>query len=303
MSDPRTPPDHSSADDSRRSAYAVMLLQSLFASGTHLVAKVVVGAVDAFTLTLIRSLIAALAMVLLLFVRGDRLSIRREDYWLVLGLAFLAVPVNQFLFLFGMRYTTPSNAALLYATTPILVVLFSRWFLGEQLTRRKIAGVILGFIGVAVVILERGVDASMQYLFGNVILYVAVLAWGLYTVLGKRLIAIYGAVHASSITLIGGTLLFIPLGLLSAVRFPYGSLSAANWLEILYLGLITSVVSYLLWYFALARIEAGKVALFANLQPILTTIMAVVLLGQDITVPFLLGGTIAIAGVIVAQFG
>jgi len=285
------------------SVYLVLLVQSLFASGTHLVAKVAVRDVDPFTLTLVRSLIAAVAISLLLLVRGRFPRIRREDWMLVVFLSFLAIPLNQFLFLFGIASTTPSNAALLYATTPILVVLFSRWFLGERLTRRKLIGVGLGFAGVAIVILERGVDASIQYVHGNLIIYVAVIAWGLYTVLGKRLITHYGPIDASAITLLTGTLIFLPIGILPALRFDFGAIGVWTWAQILYLGVITSVVAYLLWYYALARIEAGKVALFANLQPILTTILAVVLLGQDVTVQFVLGGMLAILGVVIAQFG
>jgi len=66
---------------------------------------------------------------------------------------------------------------------------------------------------------------------------------------------------------------------------------------------ITSVVAYLLWYYALSRAEAGKVAVFTNLQPLLTTVLAVLLLNQDVTVAFLVGGTVAIGGVVLAQFG
>ena len=285
------------------SVYLVLLVQSLFASGTHLVAKVAARDVEPFTLTLVRSLIAASAFSLLLLLRGRFPRIRREDWPLVLLLAFLAIPLNQFLFLLGIRSTTPSNAALLYATTPILVVLFSRWLLGERLTRRKLIGVALGFAGVAIVILERGVDASIEYVHGNLIIYVAVLAWGLYTVLGKRLIMQYGPLDASAITLLIGTLIFLPIGLLPALQFDYASIGGWTWAQIVYLGVITSVVSYLLWYYALGRVEAGKVALFANLQPILTTVLAVVLLGQGVTVQFVLGGILAILGVVIAQFG
>ena len=74
-------------------------------------------------------------------------------------------------------------------------------------------------------------------------------------------------------------------------------------MAILYLAIITSVFSYFLWYYALGRAEAGKVALFTNLQPILTTILAVILLGQEITLPFVVGGAIAMAGVVIAQYG
>ncbi|RPH31513.1 DMT family transporter, partial [bacterium] len=255
--------------------YAVLLVQSLMASGTHIVAKVIVREVDAFTLTLIRSVIAALAMGLILLVRGGPIRLLHEERRTVLLLSFLAIPVNQFLFLFGMRFTTASNAALLYSTTPILVLVFSRLFLGERLTQVKVVGVILGFVGVITVIFERGISASMEYLLGNVLIGFAVMAWGLYTVFGRRLIVRYGAVEASSLTLIIGTLMFIPIGLVPALRFPFEVLSVSSWMQILYLAIITSVFSYFLWYFALGRAEAGKVALFANLQPILTTILAV----------------------------
>lgn len=285
------------------SVYLVLLVQSLFASGTHLVAKVAARDVEPFTLTLVRSLIAACGVTVLLLVRGRFPRIRREDWPLVLFLAFLAIPLNQFLFLFGIRLTTPSNAALLYATTPILVVLFSRLLLGERLTRRKVMGIVVAFIGVVVVILERGVDASAQYFQGNLIIYVAVLAWGLYTVLGKRLIVQYGPLDASAITLLTGTLIFLPIGVIPAFQFDFASIGVWTWGQIMYLGVITSVVAYLMWYYALARVEAGKVALFANLQPILTTVLAVALLGQDVTVQFVIGGATAIVGVVIAQFG
>ena len=283
--------------------YAILVVQSLMASGTHLVAKVVVTDVEPFTLTLIRSVISALAMGLILLLRGRLPRIRREDYRLVFWLSFLAIPLNQFLFLFGMKYTIPSNAALLYATTPIVVLVFSHLFLGEGLSRRKVAGVVLGFTGVTIVIFERGLSASLEYVYGNLIIFVAVLAWALYTVYGRKLIAGYGAIEASSVTLIVGTLLFIPLGAIPAARFSYASITGANWLQIGYLGIVTSVFAYLLWYYALGRIEVGKVALFANLQPVLTTVLAVLLLGQSVTAAFLIGGTIAIGGVVVAQFG
>jgi drug/metabolite transporter (DMT)-like permease len=282
--------------------YAILVLQSLLASGTHIVAKVIVRDVDPFTLTLVRSLISGGAMGLILLLRGKMPRIRREDYRLVFGLSLLAIPINQFLFLVGIRYTIASNAALLYATTPIIVLVFSRFFLGERLTRRKILGVVLGFTGVTIVVFERGVSASMEFLIGNLIIFVAVLAWALYTVFGRKMIERYGAIEASCVTLIGGTILFIPIGLLPALGFPYGTLTGANWMQILYLGIVTSVISYLLWNYALGRIETGKVALFSNLQPILTTVLAVVLLGQGVSAAFLFGGTIAIAGVVVAQF-
>ena len=283
--------------------YAILMVQTLMASATHIVAKAVVGVIDPLSLTLTRSLISALAMGGMLLLRGRWTPIAREDYRLIFWLSLLAIPVNQFCFLFGMRYTVPSNAALLYAATPILVLLFSRVLLRERLTRRKAGGVVLALIGVVIVIFERGFTASMQYVYGNMIIVIAVMAWGLYTVLGKRLIMTYGAIQASAMTIIMGTVLFIPIGIQPALQFPFETLTLPHWLEILYLGIVTSVFAYSLWYYAISRIEVGKVAIFTNLQPVMTTLLAVILLGQTITIPFVVGGLIAMCGVIFVQFG
>ena len=296
-------PGRAAAGYRPRGVYAVLVFQQLMASGTHIVAKVVLQDVDPFTLTVARTLISTAAMALILILRGKAPAVRREDYPMFLWLAFLGVPLNQFLFLYGLRFTIPSNAALLYATTPVIVLVFSHFFLGEKLTRLKAVGVVLGFAGVTIVIFERGLSASMDYLFGNVMIFIAVIAWALYTVYGRKMIVKYGPIETSALSLIGGTILFLPVGIFSALRFPFASLTAAHWLGIGYLSIVTSVISYLLWYYALGRIEAGKVALFSNFQPIIVTALAVTLLGQTITIPFVLGGCIAIAGVVAAQFG
>jgi drug/metabolite transporter (DMT)-like permease len=296
-----SPEGHERASDA--GVYLLLIVQSIMAGGTHIVAKMVVRDVDPVTLTLARSIVSALTVGLLLLLRGRRIRIRREDYSLIFWLSLLAIPLNQFFFLLGIHYTLPSHAALLYATTPIFVLLFSRLFLGEQLTRRKSAGVLLGFAGVALVIFENGGSTDQNIVIGNLIMLVGVLAWGLYTVFGKKLIKTYGALQASSFTMIVGTLLFLPIGIVPLMNYPLGSLSMESWGQILYLGIITSVIAYTLWYYALGRIEAGKVALFAYLQPVLTTTYSVLVLDQELTVRFILGAFAAIGGVLLAQFG
>ncbi len=294
----RHPPPEGSAP-----VYLAVVVQSLSAGGTHIIAKIAVGTVDPFTLTLARSVVASVAMLAIMLLRGKWVRPHREDLGLVLALSFVAIPVNQFFFLLGMHYTIPSNAALLYAATPVAVLLISRLVLHEKLKRRKVIGVCVALVGVVVVIFERGVSGSEEHFMGNVIIVFAVIAWALYTVFGKKLIAKYGAMEASSMTVLIGTILFLPVGIFPAARFPFAELGRSTWLEILYLGVVTSVFAYFLWYYALSRLEAGKVAIFTNLQPILTTLLAVVFLGQDITVAFLVGGVITIGGVVVAQYG
>jgi drug/metabolite transporter (DMT)-like permease len=103
--------------------------------------------------------------------------------------------------------------------------------------------------------------------------------------------------------MIFGTLMFLPIGAVGAARFDFVTLTSNHWAGLLYLSLGTSIFAYFLWYYALGRIAASKVAIFSNLQPVLTTVLSVTLLGQTVTPMFVVGGAIALTGVILTQFG
>ena len=281
--------------------YLSLIFQQLISSGTHIIAKVVVRDIDPLTLTMLRSALAALVLVAFMAVRGRRFSFAREDRRTIVLLSILAIPVNQFLFLCAMKYTTPANASLLYGATPALVLILSAARGSEVITGRKVSGIILAFSGILLVVFERGVDLRSSYTFGNILLLLAVIAWAFYTVLGRPMIIKYGAFTTSAATMILGTLFYLPIGIYPTTVFPYSTLRFAHWGGIIYLGLGTSVFAYFLWYYALARIEASKVAVFSNLQPVMTTVLAAVLLGFQITPVFVVGGLLALGGVIITQ--
>ncbi len=283
--------------------YFIMLLQSLIASGTHIVAKIVVRDIEPVTLTMLRSGIAAAGLCILAFIRKEKFRFRKEHLGSILLLSFLAIPVNQFLFLTAIRYTTPTNAALFYSTTPALVLVLSSVMGREKVGWKKGLGVLIAFSGVCLIIFERGIDFKSEYMLGNLLLVVAVIAWAYYTVQGRYLILHYGAFKTSITTMVLGTIMFVPIGIFGIADYDFSVLTIHHWSGLLYLSIGTSIIAYLLWYYALSRTTASKVAIFSNLQPILTTILAWTLLGQTITPVFIIGGLIALGGIIVTQYG
>lgn len=278
-----------------------MLIQTLIASGTHIVAKVVVEDIDSVTLTFLRSMIAATGLLILFVVREKRIRIERQDWMKLISLGVLVIPLNQFAFLIAIGLTTPSNAALFYASTPVFVMILSALLLNERALLFSKIGVVVGFIGIVIVVFERGVDFRSDYTLGNLLLLVAVCSWGLYTVLGRPLVLKYGSFHISSLSMIIGALMFMPVGIIPALRFDYSSIGLAHLYGLLYLGIGTSIIAYFLWYYALGRIESTKVAVFTYLQPVVTTILAVIILGQIITMRFITGACIALIGVVLVQ--
>lgn len=283
--------------------YLVLTLQMLVASGTHIVAKAVTGTVDAVTLTFLRSVISTSGLLLITLARRRTLRVERADLPKLLWIGILGLPLNQFLYLYGIQYTTAANGALLYATTPVFVLLLSYYVLKERMSARKSIGVGLAFLGVVIVIFERGIDFSSHYTFGNIVILIAVVAWALFSIQGKPMILKYGALLTTTLAMSFGTLVFLPFGLLSAASFPFSELQAAHWYGIFYLGVGTSIVGYFLWYYALGRIDASKVAVFANGQPVMATVLALIFLEYTMTGAFVVGGIVAIAGVVLTQRG
>jgi drug/metabolite transporter (DMT)-like permease len=100
--------------------------------------------------------------------------------------------------------------------------------------------------------------------------------------------------------------MYLPIGIASlAVPGTWETLrhvSPAAWFGVAYLVLVTSVTAYLLWYWALAYLPAARVAVFSNLQPLATAVLAHFFLGEHVTPQFIVGALVVISGVVLAQF-
>jgi len=283
--------------------YIILIFEQVIASGTFLAAKWALIEFPPLTLAFLRFLIASGGLYLIHRLWPGRRAIDRQDWKMLILLGFLAVVANQAFFLYGLKFTTPTHAALLYGATPVLVFLFAIPLVGERPTLLKKIGVPVTFLGVATVIIHAGMEWSFKALFGDILILLAVVAWALYTVLGKRLVGKYGAIHLTAMSIIIGTVLFAPIGLVTFTRFDPETISLRGWTSLGYIAIGTSVIAYSIWFWALGRLEATKVSVFNNLQPIFTAIMSYFLLGETIGPRLIVGGILVIVGVILTERG
>jgi drug/metabolite transporter (DMT)-like permease len=284
-------------------AYLALLVQTAISAGTYLLAKRAMSEVTPFTLVMCRFVLSApLFGLLLAFTPPPRLPPRRA-FLKMLGLGALAGPANQGLFFFGLSRSTPAHAALLYALTPAGVFIYA-WARGhERASPRLLVGIGVAFVGVVVLLLGRGLGAAAGPLLGDVVILGAVAAWSVYTAEGRAVIAEHGFYRGTAWTMTLGALLTFPaapflLDVPSVLRA-----SAVTWSAIAYLAVVTSVVSYFLWYYALGKMTASKVAVFSNLQPVATALAAWAFLHEPLTWEIALGGALVLAGVWLTQGG
>jgi len=300
---------HARARPSAVLLYGALVAHTLVSAGTYLFAKRALMEIPALPLGLLR--FAGAALLLLILLRrarpaGERFPPRRE-WKKLLFLAAVAVPVNQILFLYGLQLSSAAHAALLYTLTPLFVLLLAQALLGEFPGWRAALGTALALGGTIYVLLQRGAGTSREPLGGDLLLLIAVVAWAVYTAEGREVVGRLGAFPTIAWTVIAGTVLYLPLGLGALLSPSYRAdiahASREAWWGIAYLIVMTSVVAYLLWYWALAHLAAARVAIFTNLQPLATALLAQVLFGERVTAGFYVAAAVVMGGVLLAQWG
>lgn len=284
--------------------YFLLLLQQLIASGTHIIGKSLTDSLDAPLILLFRALIVSTAYIIFLSIfRKFTKVIDKKDYWAFILMGVLNIPINQFLFLSALEKTSAPNVALEYALTPAFVLIIARIFLNERLSKFKTIGVGIAIIGTILILSEKGFDFNSDSFLGDLIGLLASFSWAVYTIIGRKQSIKYGGIYSTGVSMVIGTICYLPVFYFLDVEFTTSQITLVNWLQILYLGVMTAGVGYAIWYYALQKLEAGKVAVFNNLQPILTTILAIIFLSHSPTIEFAIGGTLIILGVILTQKG
>jgi drug/metabolite transporter (DMT)-like permease len=136
---------------------------------------------------------------------------------------------------------------------------------------------------------------------GDLFILVAVAAWAVYTAEGKAFAEEHGVVRATCWPLIAAAIWILPCAPWALAPGRFLSASPIALAGISYLVLVSSLLAYLLWYFALSRLPASRVAVFSNLQPVVTALAAYWLLGEALNWEMAVGGALVLLGVRVTQ--
>jgi len=215
-----------------------------------------------------------------------------------IGLAgFLGISVYHLALNFGEVTVHAGAASLLISAGPVFTALLSTLFLHERLTGVGWGGILLALAGVALIALSGG--RGPHFTPGALLILLAAAAAATFSILSKQSLRRYGALEFTSYAIWVGTLpLFIYLpGLLRQLRLAAPSATAA----VIYLGIFPGAIAYLLWNYSLSRMPASLLSSFLYLSPVIACFIAWVWLGEIPAGLTILGGVIAILGVILVQ--
>ena len=252
----------------------------------------------------------AIGALLLLFFQyhRDKTFLKQFAYkdWVhIVILATVGVTGLGLLQAYGLVYTSAINTGWIIAINPILITLAARFFLDEAITTRKIAGILLGFFGLFLIITKGVFSLSLfgfASTFGDFLVFASAIAWTAFTVGGKGFLSRFNPLASVTAIMISGFLLILPLGILKGGWENLFHLSLLTWMGILFLGIFCSGLGYLFWYRALERKDSGSVGMYLYLEPLVTLIGASLFLGEPIYGITLIGGAMTLAGVYLATW-
>ncbi len=213
------------------------------------------------------------------------------------------VTFNIAFFFLGLRLAPAINAALLVAAIPILTLVAASIYLKEKLSVRLVLAGCMAIVGVFTIIGLPTTTTLAQFL-GNVLLLLSALFWVAYEIISKKLFKKYSSSAVTFYTMAVGAITFAPLAVYEFIQNPnwVRSVTTTGWLGIFYGIFFASLIAYWAWQTGLSKIQAGRASFFFYLDPISGAILAVLLLGETITTPLIIGTILITLGVIFAEF-
>lgn len=296
MSDPAHP------HPSNAKLYGLLALMLLLWSANYIVGKVILREVPAVLASGLRLLFSSLGMVPIYLWSRHRGVSQPHPGRSLLKLSLLGiigVGLNQLTFLAGLSRTSVGHGALIIALTPALVLLIAAFVGLEKINRWKLGGLALAIAGVGVLQLQPGKFEGAS-LLGDFLMFLCALSFAGFTVAGKGITARFDTVTVTTFAYCASGLTVSPVILAYYRDFPFASISAFAWTAMIYMAWIPSLLGLSIYYYALRYIPASRVSLQSYAQPLVATLLAVILLGEPITAGLLASGGLVLSGVFVA---
>lgn len=246
---------------------------------------------NAETILFLRFFLAALCTGALLLLRREGAPRGRTLWWLM-GMGAVGYVGQSFLYLNALNYASAGLVALLLYLYPIFVTVLSARFYHERITPRKMAALALAFTGTALTV----GPASGQWM-GIVMAVGAALIYSIYIIVGARVMQQESALQSSTIIFASAAAVFAGMALARGVQLPA---SRAGWAAMVGLVVIATIIPAATFLAGLKRIHPATAAMLSALEPVVTVVLAAVLLGEHLQPVTLVGGALILAAVLLA---
>ena len=271
--------------------YLIIILAVFTWSFSEIIVKLLQQKIGPFTLSFFRFFIGSLFLLIVLLFKKDlsgfKTLLKNNWRFLIISSCF-ALGISNVIYFMGVRNTQANIAATIYSTYPIWITIYSILLLQEKNNLKlKFVGLGIGIFGVIILMTNLNFIGFLEskYLFGNLLVLLGSILWGLYSVLGKKI-----QINEKNTTniplkfsfissLFACLPIFVILLFTSEVQ-NFGSYDLESWVWIFFLGIISTGLGIFLLFEGIKQIEVSKGMSLAFLKPIFATILAFFILKE-----------------------
>lgn len=289
--------------------YLALILAHLIWGANFVVAKVTLEEFPPMSLAFLRFSLAALLLVpffVAINQKGihpkSKVKIDKKDWPKLIAIGILVITLNIAFFFEGIKRIPATNASVLTLIIPLLSVIFGWIILKERIFLINLLGIVVALVGAIVVIQLPEIffgNYSPTETFGNFLIILASISWVLGVILSRQMLKKYPSLVITAIAFLVGTVTFFIPFFIEYFKNPdwMQNVTILGILGLIYMTLLSSICAYFLFEWGLAKTSVIKADLFQYIEPFVAAGLAVLVLDEKITVPFILGGILITAGV------
>lgn len=247
--------------------------------------------------------VVSASVMLTLFVAGknsDLLKIEIRDSFSFIGTGIFSIVFFNWCYFTAIEEVSLSIAVILLYTGPAFVVILSRIFFNEPMTTRKIGALLITLLGCTLVIQVLPIGANHISWHGILVGLGSGFGYALYSIFGKHALKKYHPLTVITYTFVFASVVMLPT---SGLTISGSDLQSTHvWLQILGLGFFPTALAYFLYTTGLSLVESGRASIAATVEPVVATLVGVLIFNEILTSYQIIGILLVLAAVILVQF-
>lgn len=256
------------------------------------------GFAQPFAINIIRVAVTAVLLWILFIFNPVKSLVKKKDYGRLFLCALMGVAINQLLFVKGLSLTYSIHASLLMLTTPILITILAVWILKEKLSAIKIAGLLMGISGAAILVTskEHSGNAS-NVLRGDFLIIANAVAYTIFFILVKPLMISYNPIVIIRVIFTIGFFMMLPFCWQQYQQVNWQSFTPEAWLSLILVVFAGTFLAYLFNVYGIKILGAGMAGTYIYSQPFFAAAIAISFLGETITITKIIAAVFIFLGV------
>ena len=285
-------------------AYSELSLAMIITGSATVIGKLIIVDFPVLLASGLSLLIALLTIAPIQYIvkKGIPKPTKVDFFYLVLQ-ALFGLFLFRIFMLYALDFTGAMEAGIITSTTPAWIALVAFILLKEKIGFSKGLGIflsVLGIIAINIFSSSNGVTFNFMNIIGNLLVIGAVIGEAFFTIFRKPISPKIDALSGTTYVILFGFIMFLPFAIYEAIDFQFSNISIAGWLAMLYYGVVYTVISFILWFKGVMKVEASTAGVFTALMPISAIILSNLILDEKIYWFHGLGAILVLAGILLS---